>query len=97
MKSVLPAGDSRSRDALIRQHSLAKPRLSQQQQQPRQAAKATQLPECARPPVDWSLKRRALFHSQQPFAVARDAIMAPAAAGAACHCLYTCFSFVQDV
>ena len=83
MRSVLPAGDSRSRDTLLRQQPSGKAQQSQQQQQqPRQAAKAVQLPVCPRPPMDWSLKRRALFHSQTPFSVARDAIMAPSAAGA---------------
>ena len=77
--SVLaPSDDSRSRDTFARpQHS----GRSQHAQQQQQLGRDARLQECVRPPLDWSLKTRALFYSQQPFSVCRDAIMAPAAAG----------------
>ena len=78
IKRVRPADDSRSRDATLRQA----PSTKSLSQAPQPNKAPAQLPECARPPIDWSLKTRALFHSQQPFGVCRDAIMAPSDAGA---------------
>ena len=74
--SVLAPDGSRSRDTLQRTRS-----QPQQQQQQQHALKTARVLEAPRPPWDWSLKTRALFYSQQPFVVCRDAIMAPAAAG----------------
>ncbi|CAL8467510.1 g7048 [Coccomyxa elongata] len=78
-KSVLPSDDSKSRDAPMRQTSHAA----------QAAAPMQTFSGVTRPPIDWSLKSRALFLSQQPFSVCREAIMA--SSSSACETI-SCFA-----
>ena len=91
MGSILPSDDSRSRDTFARQQHSSKSQPAQQQQLGRDA----RLQECSRLPTDWSLKTRAVFYSQQPFAVCRAAVMAPAGAGKGHTCSCCCTSDVR--
>lgn len=70
-RSILPSDDNKSSHAIQRQASHAG--------QP--AAPRQDFSDLAGPPIDWSLKSRALFMSLQPFSVCREAFMAPSSVG----------------
>jgi hypothetical protein len=73
-RSLLPSDDSKLSNSLQRPSPNAQPngRAAQQRQV---------LADLEKPPIDWSLKTRALFYSRQPFNVCKEAIMAPSCSG----------------
>lgn len=72
-RSILHSDDSKLSSSLQRQASHMHSSRSAQQMQSLAGLK--------RPPIDWSLKTRALFHSRLPFEVCRQAVMAPGSSG----------------